>query len=393
MALQFPTSAATSTLNRYFKEVMEPIYRTSILHGLLKKRGRIEMDEGGVGLVWPVQYYVQQPRNIAGPVTQTQYPDIATEVQAQLGLAGYDMGRSITKLMRLVNKRGDTQIYDVISRTLDQLTKDFMRHMKLRLWNDGTITGIDVMGIMSVFGASSTPTAEGVYSNLGSYTLLDQTTFGPSNSSKWPVANPAQTYAGLSTALGSKVNDWTAGSDATIGYPLGTCSPGFHFWSPFIWDYNSSHFTPNPAISSVHCWDTQWQTVVNEAYYTLVTLQQNRPDICILDTNLLQRAMNSTIAQQRFVATPKSEAVDLNFPTMSYNGIEFHTEYGVPSQAAFLLTLDEMSLHSWQKDWIEVTEDQDPTSSQSLHKVDAYWQMKLSPAHMAILAPISTAGT
>ena len=130
------------------------------------------------------------------------------------------------------------------------------------------------------------------------------------------------------------------------------------------------------------------------AFQYLTLLQRDKPDMLILDADLLRRAQNSTIAQQRFVVTGASEAKSLGFDTLEYNGYEFATEYGVPPGCGIIFTFDKMQMLSWQGDWMERIEDKDPTTSEDLYKVDAYWQMKFeSPAHFALLAPVSTAGT
>ena len=389
MAFQFPAGITTSTINAFLKEVAEPIYRKSILVGLLKNRKRIKFNQDGPAIVWPVRYYRQKPRNIAGPVTATQFPNIAPEVQCTVPMAGYDMGRSITKAEKLVNK-GEARIYNLVQRAIEQVGSDFLEYMRLYMWGDGTITGNDVMGVMSMFGASSTPSADGVYNNPGTYSLLSPA----SGATNWPVASPSQTYAGQSTALGSKVNDWVG--PTAEAFPHGTFSPGYNFFSPMIWDYNSSSFTPNSQVSTTltHDWNSQWQQVVNDAFTYLTLLQRDKPDMLVLDANLLSRAQNSTIAQQRFIVSSASESKSLGFDTLEYNGYEFATEYGVPPGCGVILTFDKMKMFSWQDDWMERSEDKDPQTSEDLYKVDAYWQMQFeSPANFALLAPISAVGT
>ena len=47
-----------------------------------------------------------------------------------------------------------------------------------------------------------------------------------------------------------------------MGWPDGSFSPTFCYWSPIITNYQSGYFTPNPAIDptgTVHTWKTQWQ--------------------------------------------------------------------------------------------------------------------------------------
>jgi hypothetical protein len=402
MAFALPAGITTSTINDYMKAVSEPIYRESILLGFLRKRKRIKFRQTGPNFVWPVRYYRQKWRQIQGAVTATQYANIAPEIQLTLGMAGWDMGRSCTKAEKLANQAGETQIYDLIGRILDQLVGDFTEQLRLSLWSDGTLNPGGMMGLMSIFGATTTPSADGFYinPNTSAYTLPTVSTNTVANGYWW-AANPGQTYAGQSLALGSKVSDYSSPTDSggtnLYAFPQGTFSPGYNFLSPLIVDYNSHYWTPNPqdfaggATAGTHEWESCWQQAVNAAFTYLQLLQRDKPDLVVLDADLLRRAKDSTIGQQRFEVTGTSEARSIGIETLSYNGHEFATEYGVPPGCAFILNLGKVMLRSWQGDLMERTTDKDPTTSEDLYKVDTYIQNQIdSPANIAGLFPITT---
>ena len=371
--MQYTARVMTSTINRYVKQEIAPIFRKSVLLGLLKARGRIKYKVGGLNIVWTVRYLRRQLRDVLGAVTATEFPNVSTKIQATMGWAAYDMGESIAKMEKLVNQGSEVQIYNLYESVLKELLGDFTEQWRLRLWQDGTVTGTGLMGILSMFGGSSTPTGDGIYSNAGSYsrsTAQDGTT-------PWWCCSPnnSTTYAGISTALGAKVSDYSNPNTAE-NYPKGSFSPGLNFFTPLYIDYNSRAFTPNPAFNTgIHCWDQQWQQAFNALTTYMGTLQKEQPNVVVLDPDLYMRAENSTIGQQRFVVTDSSETRVLGFKSVEYNGQELLYEYGVPSGMAFALNIDKLNYYCMQGQLIERTEDEDIVTSEDLVKFDNYGQL------------------
>ena len=400
--MQYTARISTSTINKYVKQEIAPIFRKSVLLGMLKARGRIKYKVGGLNIVWPVRYLRRPIRNILGAVTSTSFPNTSTKIQATMPWAAYDMGESIAKLEKLVNQGSEVQIYNLYESVLKELLADFTEQWRLRLWQDGTQATGELMGILSMFGGSSTPTVDGIYNGAGTYTASTgrdgayNATTGTGGTSAWWCCNASNntTYAGVSTALGAKVNDYS-NSDTTQNYPLGYFSPGYNFFSPLYIDYNSKKFVPNSQISSTrNGWDTQWQQAIN-ALGTYQGILQNQPIDCIvLDPNLMRQAQDSTIAQQRFVVSDSSEMRSLGFKTLEYNGVELLTEFGVPAGMGFSLQFDKLNYYCMQSQLIERTEDTDVVTSEDLIKFDNYGQLWAeSPAYFGALVPASTAGT
>ena len=395
MALNVTARVATSTINRYIKREIEPIYRKSILLGMLRAKGRMKFNVGGKNIVWDVRYLRRVIRDVLGAVTQTTFPNTSTKIMCTMGWAAYDMGESIAKLEKLINQGSEVQIYKLYESVLKELLGDFTEQWRLRLWQDGTVTGTGLMGILSMFGGSTTPTNDGIYNQPKTYTAST----GQDGTSAWWCCNPnnSTTYAGVSTALGNKVNDYVDAIQSE-NFPKGYFSPGYNFFTPLMVDYNSKFFTPNSQISMsatpTHNWDSQWQQALNYITEYHGILQKDSPDVIVLDPDLYVRASNSMIPQQRFVVADSSELRSLGFKAVEYQGQELASEFGVPSGMAFLLNWDKLEYDCMQGQLIERTEDEDIATSEDLVKLDNYGQLWAeSPAYFGALVPATTAGT
>jgi len=401
--MQYTARISTSTINRYIKQTIAPIFRKSVVLGMLQSRGRIKYKAGGLNVVWTVRYLRRAIRNVLGAVTSTQFPNTSTNVQMSLPWAAYDMGESIAKLEKLVNQGSEVQIYNLYESVVKELLDDFTEQWRLRLWQDGTITGNDLMGILSLFGGSSTPTADGIYSNPATWasaTAQDDATAwwccSPTDVNGAETDGNAQTYAGLTTKAGAKISDY-ANPVTTENFPLGTFSPGYNFNTPLMIDYNSKAFTPNPQLlvtTPVHSWESQWQQACNALQTYLGVLQKEPVDLIVLHPDLMRRAKDSQISQQRFQVTDSSEMRSLGFKSLEYNGAEFIDEYGVPSGCGFALNFDRMTYHCMQGQLIERTEDTDIVTSEDLFKFDNYGQLQMEAGgYFGALVPATAQGT
>ena len=399
MALDGTVRLNTSTLNGWIYRVIEPLFRESILLGLLKAKGRIKYgsEVAAKSIAWNVSWMRRRTSKITGTVQSLSFPNTSTEVQCSLGWSGRGMGESISELERLINASAKTRIYDLVEHTIGRLSKDFTEDYRLFLWQDGNQTTNDLMGIMSMFGASTTP-MNGVYSQLGSYTPLTPTggTTAGGNTSWWfcqPTS--AVTYAGQRTDLGYKVNDWVAPTYSA--FPVGQGSYGYNYYTPTIIDYNSKVFSPdNPTGLSTptHSWQTQFSQAANRMMATLKTLQGVSVDAIICDPELLAQAKDSTLNKQRFVVEDTPLTRDTGLEILSYNGAKFASEYGGPPGGAFAITVDKLNLYSLHKQLIGMMEDDDIVTAENLHRLSAYTQMWAeSPAFFGALVPATAAGS
>jgi hypothetical protein len=401
MPIGLPANVPLATLQNFLRDkIIEPIMRKSALLAKLRARKRVEFNKAGLNsCTWPVRYQRRDIQEVNGSVTSIAMPYVQYEDQCSIPWSAYRLGDSLPKMVKLVNAAGENQIYDLVEKRFKRLTEDFTEAYRLRLWQDGSKTQAGLYGILSMFGSSSTPSVYGadgtpIYNQAS--TSYSQNNQGGSASPWWSCA-PTQTYAGLSTALGNRDNNWNG--LATEAWPNGMFSPTYNYFSPFITDYNSKYFSPNPNVyltgtSNVHCWDTQWQQACNFTMANMINLQSTPPDCIMLPADLMSRAETSTINQQRFIVADTSESKVLGLKSLNYNGTEFITEFGVPSGCAFPLTFDKMNLWSLQGDLIANQKDTDIVTLEDLLAFDAYTGLWMeSPAYFGMLVPVTAAGT
>jgi hypothetical protein len=224
------------------------------------------------------------------------------------------------------------------------------------------------MGLLSLFGGSSTP-ARGKYTNPGTYTPITCA----DGFTTWWACNPSQTYAGVSTALGNKVNDWSHDNTAEA-WPMGDYSEGYNYNSPLMVDYNATQFTPSDGTAN-RSWSTQWQGAFN-ALVTYMGLLHDMPvELVVWHGDLERQAKDSLVGNQRFIVSDSSPTRALGFKSLEYNGVETMSEWGVPNGMGFALNFEKMSLKNWQSQLIEKEDDHDIVTSDDLHKLDNYSQL------------------
>ena len=357
-----PARVEVSALNEYIKEKCEPIKRQSAFVAELRAHGRETYNHDGQQMEWRPRFRRRRIRTGAGSPASISFPQTVTKRIAKLPWRSWDLGESVTKFERLATQ-GKSGWFKILADTLAEVADDFITHFAEKFYLDGnaTATNRDLHGLESIFATTGTVT----------------------NS---PVGNPSDSYAGHSTALGV-TGTWTPETGG--GWPTGTGYAEYCWWSPIVVDYNSTLF--NGTIAN---WWYQWQEALAYALTYGLILQSAKYDICIMSANLLRQAKNSLQASQRFETMRDSTLAKLGFKTLSYEGLEIATEYGVPEAVAYLLQWDKIELCSMQSQLIETVQDYDIATSEQLIALDAYGNLKIeSPAFLAKLAAISAAGT
>lgn len=384
-----PGRVQTSTLNAWLKQIEEPIYHENPLMAIMRKRGLIHYNAKAIGKTfnWNVKVFRRQIEKITGDQQENSFPATNTKVQATLPWCGHDIKEQIGWLEKKINANSETKLYDIKEDMLRELMEDYMDGLGLKMWQDGTIEGDSLYGVMSLYGASSTITADEAYNGIGTYTPIVPT----DGTSPWWACNINRTYAGLVTALGEKVNSYTGNAAGSIAWPYGQFSTGYHYWHPIVGDYNSSYFTP--TTGSTHSWNTQWQQSLNAVTTYHSKLHKVPIDMFIIDADLMVRAENSLLDKQRFTVSDSSEMRSLGFKTLEYNGLEMLPGYGVPDGMVCGFTFSKMEMLLLQNQLVEKEDDHDIYTSADLYKLSSGHQMKFaSPAYFPALVPASAEG-
>lgn len=336
----------TQVLNAYIRKQIEPVFRRSVLLAMLRSRGLISYNNDGKNIVWFPRFRKRTITAGDGNPVSIQFPRTQVYKEATLPWRQYQMGESVTKFEKLVGQKKETAIFKIYETALKQMSKDFVDDFGPKLYGDGNATGSkDLHGFDSCLAVSGTVT----------------------NSL---IGDPADTYAGLSTALGNYGGDWTP--DSGGGFPTGTGDSIYHAWSPLVVDYTNTGW-----VAGTKTWPNTWQEVLGYALTYMTNIQNREPDILVLNAALLNQAKQSLESTQRFEITQSSDVTKLGFKTLMYENLEIVTEYGVPDAVGYLLSWDALELKSMQSQLVATETDFDIATSTDLIAMDAYCNLMI----------------
>ena len=358
------TSARLSVraVNELIQREIAPMDRLSKFYGDLKGHGRVSFGHSGNQVEWRPTLSARTIRAGAGNPSGVAFNQVTTEKVAQLPWRTYDLGEHTTKFEKLATQ-GQGGYFGSILKIVKALSRDFMRDYGPKFYKDGHATGSkDIHGLESWFGTTGS--------------LISNSVF----------MDPSDTYAGISTALGV-TGSWTA--EASNGWPTGTGDVEYHSFSPFVVDYNVAALG-----GSTNNWANQWERAMNRCTTYQLVLQGTVPSSCYMAASLLAQAKDSLESKQRFSTTADSNQVALGHRTLMYDGIEVLAEYGIPTAVAYLLDWNSLSLNVMGKQLIEMEEDYDIRTGQTLYKLDTYQNLVCdAPSYQGKLIADTVAGT
>lgn len=369
MAEQYiePSAALSAAQFEWFyrKFLREVLYPRHILMASLKTKGRMKMNKGDYLIRWKPQY--KRSTITAGPANPASrtFPQRNFWKEATLPWREYHAGFSMEKFEKLANK-GPGKYFDLLQERTQTEVESFAEDMALRCYYDGnaTATDQDLHGLESWTGHTG-ECLTGV-----------------------PFADPEDTFAGLSTALANYGGSWSAPTGKS--WPVGSSTtPQYYFWSPKILDYNNSD-----VGWTGDTWKENWQECLNYGESFLQVLHGVRPDLWLLNADLLRQCKDSLKDLQTLEVTQNSPLTKLGHRTLSYNGIEMDTEFGVPNDEGYGLYFGDIEFWSMQKDLIAREKDYDITTATDMFAFDSYCQMVTwTPARQIKLEAVSDAGT
>jgi hypothetical protein len=345
---------------------VEPIYRSSAFMGLMRQYGNILYNQNEDDFRWLVRH----KRHTLDPMDDIDNPTVTLRREPlhkrpELGQRGYTMGNAVGLREKLIAKNKAITPFDLVKRIPKLMQEDFNELFRLDFYNDGNSAtgdaGQRIHGVESFFSYS------GLVGSTGT------------------CGAPNDSYAGLNTALQDEGGEWTG------TWPDGTGDPEYHYWSPMIVDYHSRNFTGITTYSWTNC----WQQAVNFGWHKIRRVQAKAvPDVVILDDQLLLDAKNSLISAQTFEVTQNTPLAKMGQSTVSYNGMEFKTEYGVPANVGYIFSLKNFYLLSMQPNLLGTMRDSDIRSLEDLMAFFYLGNMLCKlPSGQVKLVAASAAGT
>lgn len=354
MVAAHPARINTLSLGKILARRVEPIFTSSALMGLIRSNGGIVYNATEDDYRWRVRHKRHQVERGDPHDATRSFVKKNRYLKAELPIRHYHMGTSYGRLEALLSRGKGTLLYNEIDESTKAMAEDFVEGFRMDLYEDGN--------------AGTQLTIHGLESWLSENGLL----------SGGYIGEPNDSYAGLNTELGYY------GGTFSGTWPDGvSTTPEYSAFSPIITDWNSAQFGTNG-------WANNWQKALNFHYTYQASIRKDKPDITIMANDLLRIAKDSLIGKTTFEITQTSKMTDLGFDTLSYNGQEIVTEFGVPSEACYILTSKHLQMRCVTPTMLYTEQDSDIVTAESLKSV-AFWGNLLcySPAFHGRLKKIT----
>lgn len=341
-----------TTIKKYIRGEEINILRNRKLTAMMKAKGRISFNESGRLLDWKTRFRRGTMQGFAINDTLT-FPQIDRHKTAELPWRGYATGEAMTKLERLQNKNMEAivKVYDGLSRSM---MEDMEENFSEEFYVDGNATG-------------NGKRFHGIESFLGT-----------SGVTRPFVSDPSDTYAGLSSVLGTYGGTWSG------TWPSGRGDPQYDFWSPILINYTDSNAAGWAASTKT------WANTCLEAIrYGIIKSQRSRSkkgalDTIMLEGELYRQFVEALSEKQRIVVqsnSSNSTLIKLGFTDVqNYDGVDVTWEYGMPADTGYGFNFDEAELLSLQGQlFVPTGPDYDIASQSYRFSIDCFGNLKFCP--------------
>lgn len=359
MGIDASPIVTANAVNAWIREKVGPQLRKRYLLRESESRGRWSMDKHGEQIEWRPTFKRRAASAMDVNPTAFSFPSVNRKRKAFLPWRAYGHSEGTNKFDRLATTGEGSFFKDVEDKTTE-LSEEFVETLCDELYNDYNAAGNKGWaGLESVFSYS------GLISGM-------------------PVADPNDVYAQLYTTLG-----YYGGSVSTGTWPVCECTTDYDAWSPLHVDWANELFG-----TGTNAWADNWQEATNYLLTYMGILRKQKPDVLLLNADLLRLAQDSLAAIQTLEVTANKPKINVGAQELSYNGIPFVAEYGVPANTGYAITWDQIELWSMQGQLIHTTTDDDISTSQNLIALDSYSQwIYRYPSALGKLSAITTAGT
>lgn len=312
------------TAPKYLQGAADMTIRGRFLLAMLKKYGRIKFNGNSYQKTWDLEF-AQQVIQAYGDAGQLTFSRNDLYRQLTVDWRGYKATDLMTEKERLMNS-GDVAIVKRYDQIMPTLTKSLTNKFAGELFVDGNATGNSnrLHGLESFCG-------------VGTCASTDR------------VAQPSDTYAGRSTALGAEGGTWSAlmttkpNSTIAKDWPDGSGDSEYDYMSPKLINYSASTWGTGSTS-----WEDNCSRVLRQAtiWLTRVGGKDGRPTMHLLASDLFYPYLNSREPQLR-IMVPFKEAEDLGFTdVVNQEGVAIQQDFDVPAQTGYCINVNQMELES-----------------------------------------------
>jgi len=328
-----------TTIAKYIKGVQAELYANQILMALLDKMGRITYGVTGDGVRWDVEYREIPLQTNNGEQAITPQRQDAYK-QCFLDIQGYTVADVMTKREQLKNAKGPSQIVDYFKNMVTRSSRNIKRQFGEELYVDSTASGngARISGIETMMATNGTITiSSGAQRSANAADV---------------VGSPHQTYANITTDLGTYGGSWTSQSALATTWPAGHGTLSYDFFAPTIVCYNSTAWSGAANDWASNCLKATRYAITHMQRYDN---SQKAVKKIILDRDLYRQFLDKQDSKEHAWINSNYSLRAMGFEeVIQQDGCEITWEYGVPGAVGYGFNLDNMELLSWQDDLFDV---------------------------------------
>ena len=325
----FSRTAAT-TLAKHIRDVEEAMLRNYQLGALLEAAGRVNYNNSGEGLDWPVQYRLHTVEGNTGE-TQRNFARRNLWKTDNLEYRGYQATDSMY-YREFRSNRGEEGIVKVFDNFVERLEASITQALGGEYYVDGETNTQAWHGLESMFGTIA-------------QTFTNGTNAKRSASADDHVGVPVATYAGISTVPGTYGGE----QEASTSWPNGIADSEYDFWSPLIVNTKATTFGDQADSGYSHIFANQGDEVMR---FAIIHAQRNSSQNgqitnIMLARDLFMDLLNLIDEKERIQITSEHQLRALGFKnTVNFDGIEVSWEAAVPNGTGYGLNYDNIELKS-----------------------------------------------
>lgn len=311
-----------STAPQYFKEESDLTMRNRVVLRLMEKYGVIEYNANiGHSAVWTVKY--KNPTT--SPFTNRQ--DIrfgTTQNRKQLTIEPryYHSTESLSGIEAEQNSATELQIVDLMDKKQEDLAMSMKNTFCAKFFNDGYTDTNWFHGIESCMGTGTTVAAD-------------------------KVAEPSDTYGGLSTALGAVASSWSTdlstspNANAATDWPFGQGDAQYDYVSPLVVNTSSTSWANGTA----------WADNCEEVLQYMKNAQDHRvgremrtqsPYVHLLASDLFNDFESYFRPRQEITVPLEAQELGFRDNVFNFDGTWVTPDYDVPSSTGYYVCPEQM---------------------------------------------------
>jgi hypothetical protein len=321
-----------TTTAEYLRKIMKNVEKRSAILSLARSKGRIHKVPGGPERIWPVQHKRGSLRTMQD-MPSLSFPRVVRHVNAKVTPRGYWMADQQSWWEKQIQGTSTQAIINIHQTIAKLLKEDVEAKFPAEMYVDDSATGNSqrMGGLDSMFSISG----------------------AVSGNSR--VGSPNDTYATLSTALGTK------GTWNSTAWPGGTGAEGYHYWSPLVLLYDS----PTQTWGGVsNTWKDNCDHIMT---YGRQHCQKRggRIDAWVLTDSAWYEMQQKVAGKENLYSTrgDNSLLASLGFTTLNFQGVEVTWEADVPpnpgsasdaTNTGYGLSFSDLELCHWSPSLFEV---------------------------------------